>query len=483
MSCEEFKRRFLGAETCYGLWDHPTHGTVTRLGQASDTDWDNHLDGKQGLGIVPVSQDGTVMFSVIDIDEKLDHRQLIQAIHEKEFPLTVCSSKRGRAHCYLFLAKPLSASYVRRILKRWGMILGYPKAEVFPKQSALIDGKTGNWINLPYFGDERKAIKADGSTYSLTEFLSLPPWSGRLPEGEGLIEGAPPCLEQIMREGLSEPGRNQGLFNFAVYWKRADPVRWEDHIVRANSEILAHPLPLREIEALIRSHRKRSYTYTCEQEPICSRCNKEECLTRKWGIKAIKTDELDYDDLVLGQLIKLLTDPPRYLLEVNGRSIEMTADILFVYRMFKMRVIEHANIIIRDMKQAQWEQIMREKLSARKEVEAPEDASLPGQIVNHLHTFLSYRTLSEGREDLLKGHPVTEEDNILFRGTDFLEYLKDQKVGAIASTKIWSVLRERSCHHRRISVCSKTTVVWSMPLKLLNEQSGDFTAVDFKDDL
>ncbi|HVW09110.1 MAG TPA: phage/plasmid primase, P4 family [Bryobacteraceae bacterium] len=50
--------------------------------------------------------------------------------------------------------------------------LGHKTAEIFPKQTR-VDSGAGNWINMPYYGDSRHAIAADGSPLTLSQFLDL----------------------------------------------------------------------------------------------------------------------------------------------------------------------------------------------------------------------------------------------------------------------------------------------------------------------
>ena len=51
--------------------------------------------------------------------------------------------------------------------------------EIFPKQTQLTkDSETGQlrpgqFINLPYFGEERKALNVDGTPFTLQEFMKV----------------------------------------------------------------------------------------------------------------------------------------------------------------------------------------------------------------------------------------------------------------------------------------------------------------------
>jgi hypothetical protein len=135
-------------------------------------DFDSHLSGKQpSHAALPLLDDGTTcQFGVIDIDEiGIDLKKLAQ--DSRELPLCVCESKSSGAHLYLFVDEPVPAPLVQRVLGEWATALGYPKAEIFPKQTKREAGEIGNAINLPYFGDKRWMVDENGRQLSIEEFL------------------------------------------------------------------------------------------------------------------------------------------------------------------------------------------------------------------------------------------------------------------------------------------------------------------------
>jgi hypothetical protein len=125
---------------------------------------------------VPIRDDATVAFAAIDIDDHgLDLSQLDRDLQEMDVPAVVCRTKSGGAHVYLFFSEPAPANRVRAFLGRLTATLGYPDAEVFPKQDALQGDDIGNWINLPYHGGDRTVRYAvrDGDFVPVAEFLDL----------------------------------------------------------------------------------------------------------------------------------------------------------------------------------------------------------------------------------------------------------------------------------------------------------------------
>ena len=92
-----------------------------------------HLNGKVGLGIVPLMEDGFCLFGAIDIDDySLDLNKLESKL--KDLPLILCRTKSGGAHLYLFAKEPISAIIFREKLFEFSLALGHSSTEIFPKQ-------------------------------------------------------------------------------------------------------------------------------------------------------------------------------------------------------------------------------------------------------------------------------------------------------------------------------------------------------------
>ena len=72
--------------------------TIKTIG-ASVKHWQDHLEGTQGLGIIPIDEDNLVKWGAIDIDiYSLNLEKLVNKIEEFKLPLVVCRSKSGGAH-------------------------------------------------------------------------------------------------------------------------------------------------------------------------------------------------------------------------------------------------------------------------------------------------------------------------------------------------------------------------------------------------
>tara|TARA_R110002072_G_scaffold211501_2_gene369075 strand:+ start:637 stop:2271 length:1635 start_codon:yes stop_codon:yes gene_type:complete len=97
------------------------------------------------------------------------------------------------------------------------------------------------------------------------------------------IFDGPPCLARLYEEGLEEGTRNEGAYSFAVLAKMAQPEDYED-TAKNLIEHAAPTLPDQEVVSIIESVRRSDGFYKCKSEPLCSYCDKEVCVTRKYGI-------------------------------------------------------------------------------------------------------------------------------------------------------------------------------------------------------
>lgn len=118
-----------------------------------------HLEGEgPGIGIPPLGSDNCVMFAAIDLDEPdFDAAREMQKFLPK--PTFIERSRSGNAHVWAFFREPLEAWVAMGILKEAVEAAGKTSVEVFPKNHDFSRVKFGNYINLPYHGEERPIVR------------------------------------------------------------------------------------------------------------------------------------------------------------------------------------------------------------------------------------------------------------------------------------------------------------------------------------
>ena len=317
------------------------------------------------MGIIPILDDGTCCWGAIDIDiyEALDVFKLEEEIEKLKLPLIMCRTKSGGVHLYLFLKDAVNAALVRGKLMEWAIALGHPGVEVFPKQSKLASREdTGNWLNMPYFqhkNTNRFAYK-NNKPLNAQEFLDFADECSidentlkkiELAKDEEL-EQAPPCLQHLCARGFPEGSRNNGLFNLLIFAKQKYGDQWKEHADKYNIQFMKPPLPSEEVQKIIKSIDRKNYFYRCNESPIVSVCNKSICLTRKYGI-GNATDDMG---IIISNLTKIETVPPRWIVAVNGIRIEMeNTESLMEQTLFRKICVEKLNILPNRIKSDGWE--------------------------------------------------------------------------------------------------------------------------------
>jgi hypothetical protein len=433
--------------------------------------WTRHLNGEQGLGVVPINDSNGCFFGAIDIDEyKLDHAKLIKKLNDIDIRLFPCRSKSGGMHVYLFTREEVAAELMRAKLQMIATELGFGGSEIFPKQNQILSsrGDVGSWINMPYFNKadtNRYGFGSDSSQlpsarfvevalekrYSAEDFNNL-----TIVSGTDVTDG-PPCLQYLCGQGFPKGTRNDGLFNVGVYLRKKSPDTWRTDIEAHNHKYFKPPLLSAEIKEIIKSVSKKDYTFTCSRPPLSSHCNITECRSRKFGIGG--------DNALprMHSLTKYDTDPPIWFIDVDGGGrLELTTDDLQLQKRFQKRCMEVLNVMPLRIKENEWSKMINVLMSECSVIEAPPDASLHGQLIEHAHSFLSQRAMGDTKEDIVKGKPVRLEETCYFRTADLIAYLDRHNFREYKVNKITSILRQNGAEHHFFNVDGKGINCWKL---------------------
>lgn len=489
----EFLSLFAGLERAHGRYvitgkqqNNKVAGQASTIYKPATLDvWSDHLLGQVGLGIVPIRDDATCMWGAIDIDKyDVDLVELEKKCKKNKYPFIVCRTKSGGAHLYVFFKESIEAVKLREKLGEMTVVLGYPGVEIFPKQNNLASEQdAGNWINMPYFNaenTERYAIHK-GKQQSVDQFTALA-IAGKISPSEflaidtsikehPLLEGAPPCLRVICEQGVGEGMRNDTLYNLGVYAKMRHGDAWESELYKINSEFFTPPLPFSEFSNIGKSVNRKDYFYACNREPIKSFCNKSACRKCEHGISSGNTQAIIIPD----SLQKLLTDPPTWIISVEGSRIECETSQLIEYPKYKKLLVEKLNLMSGPVKSVEWEPVVGNLLESVEEIEAPDDAGIEGTLEHYLDTFCA-RNMTPDKNSILMGNPWRELDKIWFRSSDFMEYLNSKRAN-VRQKDVYRILtRRRGLQSDTLSIKGKTTRLWYVPV---NDDDEDQEAQDW----
>ena len=441
----------------------------------------NHLEGKHGVGAIPITKENECYFGAIDIDQyDLDHKGLIAKILKFKLPLVVCRSKSGGAHLFCFLKQPTQAKIFREYLTEIASALGYAKAEIFPKQDSILSerGDVGNFINLPYFKSEqtmRYAFDDKGKAMNLEQFLDVVEKKRTLVanleninygESREVFADGPPCLQNYVSVGKVDNNRNIFLSQCAPYCKAKYSDNWKNSLEEINQRHCAPPLPASELVSLQNQYQKKDYFYQCNIEPNSSFCNKEVCKSRKFGI-GNKSDHA----AELSGLTIMLSDPKLVFLDVNGGRLEITMDHLQNQHLFQKACMEQLMMMPSKIKETDWVTKVNEMLKHAVQLEVPRELTVDGQFYDLLEMFCTSRIRAQSSEELFMGKPWTEDGKTMFMINGLMEFLRQRNFVSFTRAQIQERLKKlndnEECHgHKNLRKPDggRTTLrVWWVP--------------------
>jgi len=484
----QFHELFVGRTDAYGTYALPKGQTAKRgtkfVGKARTvTDrrltveqYREHMKGITGLGIVPIiPKVNTVSWFVIDVDEYGEddlHGDLTAAITRLNLPLVVCKSKSGGAHVFCFLTEPAKAVDVLPIARKYAKKLGCsPKVEIFPKQEAIDKDNNGSWLNLPYFGETRPCMGADGKTeLSLKEFLlfaherEVHPTDLEIRLEELKFSKsesgskAPPCIDRMIDEGIEEGGRDNALTHVVVYMKKRYPEDWQDRVAEFNSTTVHPSLPFSDVSRIIKGGERKDYQYLCKQQPMCALCNKDACLKREFGVGSGGEETLE--PFTIDNIRKICTEEPILIVVVNGTPVQMKMETFLTFRLFKIECAKVMNRVLMDMKAKEWAEICNEALKNVEEEKAPEIVGESGQIRHHFMEWTGQMVQAGPMQRVIEGYPVFIDKRLIFRATDFISYLR--RTGARYEDRmIWLVLNEDGAEQETMVIGGNKRKVWT----------------------
>lgn len=489
---DQFFELYAGLPRAYGVYttahvdadSNKMQGKArTQIGAYSADLWRAHLLGEQGLGVIPINDEATCRWGAIDVDTyPLDLDALERKVRKYNLPLVVLRTKSGGAHLTAFFSEPVQASLVRGRLTEFAMALGYGGLEVFPKQVRLASlNDVGNWLNMPYFSGDNttRYCVRQGKQLNMVEFLeyanemaiSASDLANIKINLSEYFEDGPPCLQVLATNGIPEGSRNNALFAIGVYCRMKYEDEWEHHLDVLNMEIMDPPLPSREVQMITRSLNKKTYYYPCTKAPICNVCNKQLCKKREFGIG----DQGGTDfDIAIGTLVKIMTDPPTWIIDIEGIRMELETEDLLNQERFRRLCVSAINKLPSKLKPIAWEKLVREKLDTVELQEAPTESSLKGRLHFYAEQFLVNTPTAGSRDELLMGKPWTDDDKKItyFRGNDFIRYLETQGMRVDPRT-VWSALRALGVGHTQFNIKGRNVQVWKVDFSNYQTEAYD----------
>jgi hypothetical protein len=479
---QRFAALFRGLSRAYGIYKPDKRATGNKVeGKAATVRepvtpalWSKHLSGAQGIGIVPITDEGISYFGAIDIDVyDIDIKKVEAQCATLNLPLLPTRTKSGGVHLYLFTTpEGVLAQLLRSRLEEWSSVLGYGGCEIFPKQDRLMsDVDVGNWINMPYYiadKTDRYGIFS-GEPLTLADYVER---AEKLRVTEAQLQSivieqpdefadGPPCLQTLGRRGFGEGQRNKGLFAVGVYLKKRYPDDWAAHLHSYNTKFMRPPLPEAETRTLLKSLGRKDYNYACSQDPIKSFCNRKLCRKRKFGVADVVNE--DWGIVIDNDVNRVETVPPHWVITVNGVRMIVFSEDLMQQRKFMELCMQRVGYCPPPLPGDKWRAEVNRLLQNAVSVEAPPDSSVHGELKWLLQQFCTVYPQGETREELLTGKPFTEKSWTYFRAADFKRFLESQHFRALNGHKLYAELRGMGVEPRQFWAGNQNVLVWCVP--------------------
>ena len=500
---KKFKSIFYGLDRAYGQYKSDGQSVNGKAGgqayilkkPVTDQLWIDHIEGKDpSLGIIPIRDDSTCIWGCIDIDTyPLDHKKIIRKIRELKLPLVMCRSKSGGAHVFLFAKEPIKAKIIRDKLIEWAGEIGYANCEIFPKQIEIKAdrGDTGNFLNLPYHGGDdslRYSFNDDGTSLNLNNFFDL--YDQYCISEEDLknfkverkvqiseLDDGPPCIATLMAQGVPQGGRDNTLYQYAVYAKKKWPEEWQDKIDEFNHKYMDPPLRSQQVQKTIRQHERKDYQYKCKDQPMCAVCSPLLCRARQYGIG--RNFEHQVSDLT-----KYESDESTWFLNIDGRRLKLSTEQLYDQHKFRKACMNIINVMPNMMRPNDWDNRLQVLLDNVEVIQMPHEITKTGRFESLLERFLEDQGEAEHVDEIEIGKALFEErkyvEKIKDNGTekevevnrmtayfksDWLQkFLKKNDFKDFNSTEMLAHIRSKlNGGDGRRKIKGKTAYLWYLP--------------------
>lgn len=460
----------------------------------TEDDWCNHLLGQgDGIGVIPLCEDNTVHWCVIDVDEykELDHTALVGAVNALGLHIIVAKSKSGGAHLFQFFNEPVPAAEAQEFMQRVAAAMGFGGAEIFPKQNYRTgENDIGNWLNMPYYGGdatERYAVDGSGNKINVMLFAhqaranrwslaQIKAWSPpHKPEiqFDAIFADGPPCLETHHRNGgFPEGMRNDGMYEMVVFLKKVFPDTWQQELPHYNELMCGDkPRGIRELNDLIKSHSKKDYNQRCGKDHIKRFCNRKECVKRKYGIG----QSTESAGVEISNITRYVGEPTLWLVEVNGVRVQVDTPTLKNYNAFATAMMEMHGRLPPSVPQARWEQQLIPKLEAADIIEVPGDANKSGMLLTLFDQFAHGPAQAVTKEEIVLGVPFNDRQGKLwFKFTDFIKYLGTQSFRVESSHHVFQLLRnKREAKEHKLKIKTANTTSGYTTIDIISCEIGE----------
>ena len=188
-------------------------------------------------------------------------------------------------------------------------------------------------------------------------------------------------------------------------------------MLKYNEKYFDPPLDDDEVEACADSVESEDYKYKCGDEPMHSHCDPMACAMVKFGV-----GDGDLPGIVPGSIEKYESDPPIYVVSIDGDQVECDDETLWNPDKFGMACMNQTQKIMDPISKPMWRKQLKKLFQDIQEVPTPDSAKLDVQLKE---AFQLYVNLADAKkiEEVRRGKVFTENGKTTFKFPEFYNWL------------------------------------------------------------
>jgi hypothetical protein len=146
----------------------------------------------------------------------------------------------------------------------------------------------------------------------------------------------------------------------------------------------------------------------------------------------------------------ILTQPPYYFMDVNGKRVELDSDALQNQQRWQKKVLEQTHFMPSTMKQQDWTGIINGMLKEAVFIEVPRELTNEGRFEELLKQFCTGSVQALEAAEVNNGKPWYNDGKIHFKMDALENFLRSRSFTEYTPGKIQQELKritgEESCH-------------------------------------
>ena len=256
----------------------------------------------------------------------------------------------------------------------------------------------------------------------------------------------PPCIELMAQNKVREGGRDNSLFHYSVYAKSKWPNNWKGKVNVFNESFMDPPLDDTSVERIKNQHEKKEWGYKCNDQPMCSLCDKKLCKSREFGIG----EEITFPNLTDLQVVNL--EEPYYYMNVDGERLYLdSAKHLTNQALFQEECVKQLRFNPKTLKTNEWKQTTNLLLKNAEITEPAEGTGTRDILRNYLEDYCLNRVKKDDFEDLKNGGTYTKDGHHYFVFDNFFHQYLTRRHWKVQYQRTSQMLKDHlNCSTKRV---------------------------------